>query len=216
MLGDANCGATDLAEQIQPWFDATLPGRAQDSPPPSLCFSLDADQGATGVAESRRRQFRVSSGVAGSLAGSEHNNLASAADQALFFALEVPEEFDRPVIAGIPNIQLSIPESSDPAGVVFVGVGLQRGDELILIDDQVTPIRTDDPRLRQDGRRASDIPLVAVAESLQAGDRLGLLLYAQHDQYENEARTLYVQNAVEIDNGTFSMPIFVSSERTSR
>lgn len=59
---------------------------------------------------------------------------------------------------------------------VFLGLGVQKAgaNEYTLIDDQVLPVR---------GLGEHAVSLVGVAERLEAGDRLGLLVYGYHPQY---------------------------------
>lgn len=98
------------------------------------------------------------------------------------------------VIAGIPTAELSLSlgdaaldelclDSSDPMAatgtcdaILFLGVGVVRGGASIpeLIDEQVQPVR---------GLGSHRIQLTGIAERLNAGDQLVLMLYGQHPTF---------------------------------
>ncbi|MDX1754423.1 MAG: CocE/NonD family hydrolase [Marinobacter sp.] len=98
------------------------------------------------------------------------------------------------VIAGIPTARLSVGtgsaeldaqclDASDPIlhlgtcdAMMYVGVGVIRNGLSVpeLIDEQVMPVR---------GFGEHDIELVGIAERLQAGDQLVLMLYGQHPTF---------------------------------
>ncbi|MGM0769288.1 MAG: alpha/beta hydrolase family protein [Pseudomonadota bacterium] len=98
------------------------------------------------------------------------------------------------VIAGIPTATLNLGaviagtedlclDTSDPLtatgtcdAILFVGVGVIRGGASVpeLIDEQVQPVR---------GFGEHDIELTGIAERLEAGDQLVLMLYGQHPTF---------------------------------
>jgi ABC-2 type transport system ATP-binding protein len=83
------------------------------------------------------------------------------------------------VIAGIPHLYVNVrtkhPSLGEP--FVYVGVGQMHASApgiWDLVDNQVTPLR---------GTGAFDVDLVGVSQRLLTGDRLGLLIYGNHDQF---------------------------------
>ena len=76
-------------------------------------------------------------------------------------------------------------------------------DSTFLVDQQVVPVRSSDERA---GAMPEPIRLVGIGEKLEDGDVVGVLLYGQFDQFENEARSLYASNAANIA-GTVDFPI---------
>lgn len=98
------------------------------------------------------------------------------------------------VLAGQPTMQLTLspviealaqpeclsaflPLACDP--IVYVGLGYQRDGRWQLIDDQLKPLRG----FGTHGSAQAPERLVAVAERLQPGDTVGLLVYGFHPQY---------------------------------
>ncbi|MDD9892388.1 MAG: hypothetical protein OXT49_02600 [Gammaproteobacteria bacterium] len=90
------------------------------------------------------------------------------------------------VFAGIPHLELSITDPSTVGNsdttIIFVGVGFngtRTGAQWELMDNQLTPIRG-----TYSAENPISIPMVGVAERLEAGDQLGLLFYgANTNQY---------------------------------
>ena len=86
---------------------------------------------------------------------------------------------------------------------MFIGVGIERDGSRFLVDQQVTPLRSSDVR---SGDATATIPLAGVGERLQDGDVVGLLVYGQFDQFENETRTNWNGNAANV-SGQVALPI---------
>jgi len=122
------------------------------------------------------------------------------------------------VIGGIPSARLTVadlagrtaceaglPDYSpgcDP--IVFVGIGVRAEGESrwSLVDDQIQPVRG----LQQD----ANIELVGIAEHLEAGDELALLVYGYHPQYlESGSRDALVP-FVNL-SGTVQLPVLEGS-----
>jgi len=121
------------------------------------------------------------------------------------------------VIAGIPTADLSVStglpeldaqclESSDPilhAGtcdsIVFAGVGVIRQSQLVpeLIDEQVHPLR---------GLGRHTVELTGIAERLNAGDQLVLMLYGQHPTFAGSFSRDPVVPAVQV-SGEVALPL---------
>ncbi len=82
---------------------------------------------------------------------------------------------DHQAVIGIPRARLEVTGDA-PSPVAFMGLGIQRAGETatLLVNDQLCPIR---------GLGARDIELNGVAQRLQRGDELGVLIYGYHPQY---------------------------------
>ncbi|MBD3640377.1 MAG: peptidase S15, partial [Marinobacter sp.] len=121
------------------------------------------------------------------------------------------------IIAGIPTANLSVStglpeldaqclESSDPilhAGtcdsIVFAGVGVIRQNQIVpeLIDEQVHPLR---------GLGEHTVELTGIAERLNAGDQLVLMLYGQHPSFAGAFSRDPVVPAVQV-SGQVALPL---------
>lgn len=190
-LGRAYCGNIDLITTIKLWFDEKL----YDMPPlplPQICLSLDDGQALhLDSIQPPNGNFRVSIPPLTTVLGSSENNTESQADDALFFPLPQISEANLAII-GKPIARLFVqaaPANTDPsplsgpnAAAIFVGIGIKRNNVLFLVDDQVQPILSTDPRT---GQPPEPVELIAVAEKLEVGDQVGVLIYAKHDLYEN-------------------------------
>ncbi|WP_373092407.1 hypothetical protein, partial [Zhongshania sp.] len=95
---------------------------------------------------------------------------------------------DDKVLAGIPSMESITVTDTDAGGpldvtaVAYFGVGVQRGGDMILVDDQVTALvegtHTANPNLEN-----ARYLLAGVGERLQDGDQVGLLFFQRHVQY---------------------------------
>ncbi|HUP91153.1 MAG TPA: CocE/NonD family hydrolase [Solimonas sp.] len=210
-LGPNTCGQFDDLALYKAWFDAKLKGQtAGIALLPQICIALDDTTGVNlAVLPRGDAGHTVTVPDATVVTAAEHNNTQSPADEALFIPLADPIAGDDQVLAGTPEALITLAPviPGGPEGVVFIGLGIKRGADTILVDDQVVPVRSSDPRA---GATPQAIDLVPVGEKLLAGDQLGVLLYGDHDQFENEARTLYQGNLVSIA-GTFKLPVFTAS-----
>src|SRR5690606_21367110 len=86
--------------------------------------------------------------------------------------------------------------------VLFLGVGVIRGGARIpeLIDEQVQPVR---------GLGSHRIQLTGIAERLNAGDRLVLMLYGQHPTFVGAFSRDLVVSTVQV-SGEVALPILTS------
>ena len=84
--------------------------------------------------------------------------------------------------------------------IVFAGLGVRRAGQpnFELVDDQIQPIR---------GLGEHSVDLVGVAERLQAGDTLALLLYGAHSQYPLSFSRDSSIPAVTV-SGTVDLPLY--------
>lgn len=100
--------------------------------------------------------------------------------QTITLDLQIPAGETR-VVAGIPHLKLDISmdnQLGDP--IVFFGLGHNHGDgNQDLMDFQVTPWRAVGTDL--------EIPMVGVAERINSGETVSLLIFGGHDQYHTTA-----------------------------
>lgn len=190
-IGQPYCGTIDVIATVKRWFDEKLLG-ATAPELPRICLALDnhraAHVGSVALADG---SHRVSIPPLANVLGASENNVRSAANDALFYALPQIAESNLALL-GTPIARLVVqaaPTNSDPtpltgpnAAGLFVGVGILRNNQIYLVDDQVQPILSTDERTDE---TPEPIPLVAVAEKLEVGDRVGVLIYGKHDLYEN-------------------------------
>lgn len=195
------CGSVDVQQALLSWFDRHLKGldSATFRSIPKVCISLldsgDPEADPVGVA--------LPSFPVGALGGV---GAVPARAATLSATVGVPEASsgvfvpvttiagEGRVLAGIPRIgRITVARGAGAlqTAIAIVGVGLRRGDEIHLINDQVTAFVEGE----HDSNRGVDHPgellLPGVAQQLQDGDEVGLLFYGQHVQF---APVLAAQN----------------------
>lgn len=229
--GGANaCGGIERDAATLAWFDAKLKGRVEaldDAIPTgdAICLSLDDDD-AVAVSDIPvgGSDFPVEA------ATPAVNGLIGAATTLLgtdlpggIQAIELTTIGDEgAVLAGQPTMQLTLspvndalaqpecqvdflPLACDP--IVYVGVGYQRDGRWSLIDDQLMPLRGFGPH----GTPQEPARLVAVAERLQPGDTLGLLVHGFHPQYAGTFSRDVLVPALTI-SGRVQLPLLSADE----
>lgn len=193
--GSANCGALIGVDLVRAWFDFHLKGEdsaAYQSIPPvciSVADTIDAHNATP--AGLILDDFPVGSqtGIGGVPARQETLtvDVPTTATDAIFVPI-ITITGDNQVLAGVPSME-SITVTDTDAGdlldvtaVAYFGTGIQRGGELILVDDQLTALvegtHTSNPNLEND-----EYLLPGIGEQLQDGDQVGLLFYQRHVQY---------------------------------
>ncbi len=107
-------------------------------------------------------------------------------------------------LLGVPeycNVDADLPEELPATGcdaIVHVGWGARVGTEAPrLIDDQLTPLR---------GLGQHQVEMVGVAEALEEGEQLGLLVYGYHLQYLSSLSRDVLVPAVTLE-GTVQVPV---------
>ncbi len=222
--GNRDCGTYSQEEMWFAWFEEKLQGRAgmvaANLPPEDkICLSLADDDailvddvqhgGQSFELDSSTPQFNAVLGVAGSLLGSGARE-ALLADQPL---LSVGEQ--GAVIAGIPTLDIQIDGLSgvEMSECAVPGSPIQLGCDPILylaighrpagqnhwdpLDGQITPVRGFGPH---------QLDMGGVAERLNPGDELALLIYGFHAQFPiSWSRDLLVP-AVNL-SGTLELPM---------
>ena len=161
------CGTVDVIGAVNDWFDAKLKGLSVDlSGIPEVCISLD-EQAAVrmdGVQVGGARSSAFSASVSPLTGGQVFVPLQTIAG-------------DRQVIAGSPvftDVTVTRPAGSLITPFALMGIAVQRSGEVILIDEQVSPIAEG---------TFSNLRVPGVGERLQDGDVVGLLLFDQQVQY---------------------------------
>lgn len=200
--GSGDCGSIRLNEATLAWFDEKLKGvdgRVDEvvSTGRNICLSL-ADDDAIEVAEfpvggediaveTEIPEFNGVLGIVGSVFGTSIPGGINA-----YELMTAGEE--GVILAGNPTFHLELsslgpeleecllpvlPLACDP--ILYLGLGKQSPGESgwTLIDDQLQPIRG----FGTHGTPQEPARLVAVAERLQPGDRLALMVYGFHPQY---------------------------------
>lgn len=223
-MGPSSCGDIDSLAAMRAWLDLKLRGNSARSAdlPDRICLSLDnissVHLDALPVASQSASEFNTYEvSIPLSNVSATENNTVTAAGQALFVPLQTPINSSNMVIAGVPVAQLSIVDADALAATnggttAFIGVGIQRGGNLLLIDDQVQPLRSVDSRT---GVAPEPTELIGIAEKLLPGDILGVLIYGSFDQYEPLAGTptnYSINNRYAI-SGTVRLPIFDAETR---
>jgi ABC-2 type transport system ATP-binding protein len=196
--GSRTCGTLNLEEVTFAWFEAKLRGRpaalTAALPSRNFCLSLaenDAIEtravkrgGTKFELASQVPQFSSALGIAGAVLGNGARE-ALLATQKLY---TVPA--GGKIIAGVPTLKLDIQkvlpvpitgrcslltdEACEP--IWFLGIGHRKAGKRRwdLVDDQLTPIR---------GFGVHQMQMTGVAERLEEGDELALLVYGFHAQY---------------------------------
>ncbi|TXH04198.1 MAG: hypothetical protein E6R07_09680 [Nevskiaceae bacterium] len=215
--GTANCGKIQGVNAILAWFDDKLKGQASDTynALPKVCISVADTVGAPNVTPVGlvldRFPVGALSGV-GAVTVSQPTLTASVglADAAtpVFVPLTTIHGSGQ-VLAGAPKIgKISVAKGTGAVqtAIAFVGVGIVRGGNTILVDDQLTPFVEGDHTSNK-GVPDNAVLLPAVGERLQDGDQVGLLFYAQHVQYSAVVSAASIPNATNIVNTALGTPI---------
>lgn len=199
-LGSIACGVHDTIAAIRAFMDAKLRGQEEAlAGLPRVCLSLDDDEGLDLEAVPLGGAVTLTVPPT-SVTGLDGNVGAGTGPQ--FVPLADPVVGADQVLAGVPVASLTV--TSDVPGVVgtaFLAIGIQRGEaQPFPVDYQVQPLRSD--------RAHEDAPLRGVAERLQPGDRVGLLIYGDFLEFEAAGQPLnFATNGVTVE-GTVRLPIF--------
>ena len=193
--GTGNCGATIGVNAALAWFDHYLKGL--DTPDfaaiPQICLMVDDTVGAPNVPSVG---VTLSSFPVGSLSGTgavpaKLATLTATLTDASINPVFVPVTTisgSGQVLAGAATIgSLTVTRGSGAAPTqstnAFVGVGIVRKGQTILVHDQVTAFTAGTHTANDNVNEDPMILLPAVGAQLQDGDQVGLLFYPQHIQY---------------------------------
>lgn len=217
-LGPSACGPLDSLAATRAWFDLHLRGdtSAEADLPMEACLSLDDTRGASmselpvaNASDARFNGFTVTIPNT-SLNGMAQNNIF-AVDGGIFIPLANSISTPGLVLAGIPVADITV--SDGPTGganngsTAFIGVAIRRGGSIFLVDDQVQPIRSSDPRATAP---TEPLQLVGIGEALEMGDEVGVILYGMYDVYETGTGSAAVNFGATnstIVEGTVRLPI---------
>lgn len=215
--GPANCGKVIGVTSILAWFDQKLKGigSADYDAIPKICISVaDTVAGQPGGTPAGLKLDRF---PVGSLSGTgavpvRAETLSGTVDFTATGPAFVPVATisgSGQVLAGAPRIDsLSVAPGTGAVqtAIAFVGVGIRRGGQLILVDDEVTPF-VEGTHTSNRGVNNAKVLLPAVGEMLQDGDEVGLLLYPQQVQYAAVVSAASLPNATNVVSSVLGQPI---------
>jgi ABC-2 type transport system ATP-binding protein len=227
------CGGIDRATATLAWFEAKLKGKtaALDAVVPTgkdICLSLE-DEDAIAVSEvpiggedfpvvAETPQLSGVLGTVGSLLGSELPGgiagipLTTIGEDGGVLAGQPTFHLEvEPVLPGLAMEDCAVeplPLACDP--ILYLGLGVQRDGSWQLIDDQLQPLRG----FGSHGTPQEPARLVAVAERLQPGDTLGLMVFGFHPQYPISFSRDVLVPAVNL-RGRVQVPLLSEGEITA-
>jgi ABC-2 type transport system ATP-binding protein len=197
--GSRSCGSLDLNEVQFAWFEEKLQGKkgAMDAALPSksdVCLSLaEGDAIAVRKVKQGGESFDIDSSTPqlNSVLGVVGAALGNGAREAL---LATQPLYTAPaggaILAGLPTMSVELTGLSGleqdscaiPLGIglcdpiLFLGIGHRKAGQTRwdLVDDQLTPLR---------GFGVHEGVMTGIAERLEEGDELALLVYGFHAQY---------------------------------
>lgn len=191
--GTTDCGTVAGIPAVLAWFDQHLKGVNSDTVRaiPKVCISVADTVGAPAVTPVGLALNQV---PVGSLSGrgavpAKRASLSASVSSLATRPVFVPVTTIRgsgQVLAGIPTVaslQVTPGLGAIQATNAFVGVGIVRAGQTILVDDQVTAFGVGSHTSNRNSRKAGPVLLPGVGERLQDGDQVGLLFYPQHIQY---------------------------------
>lgn len=172
-LVNDDCGRLDVHVATLAFFEEHLKGvRGAADPVPRNCISLAAGD-AVAVDEITTGRRGVEKAIPATTV------LMGVPDVPVAVDLGIVGGPEGDVIAGLPQLQLSVQPAAGVPGepIVFAGIGHMRASVpgvWDLVDNQLTPLR---------GAGEFDLQMVGIGERLAPGDRIALLLYGGHTQY---------------------------------
>lgn len=190
-LGPSACGPLDSLDSVRAWFDLKLRGNAGAEAliPAEVCLSLDdttaVNLDAVPVASRSNTDFDSFEVTIPDTGITAQQSNVNGVDGGMFFPLDTAIAGDGFVLAGVPVAELTITAADALAEqnggtTAFIGIGIQRGGETLLVDDEVQPIRSAPQEMDTSG----ELPLVGIGENLLDGDVVGVLVYGNFDIYE--------------------------------
>lgn len=201
--GPVDCGGVKGLAAIYGWFDFHLKGIASAAygSLPRVCISVASTPGQNAVPPGAA--VTLGDIPVGSLNGTgavpallatgtaSVNPMNVDPNPAFVKVLDIAD--DGLVLAGIPTIDMIEVKAGTPpspvTAVAYVGVGIKRGGNTILVDQQLTSlvagIHTHNLNLGESDN--IKVLLVGIGEQLVKGDQLGLVFYCSHVQYQSVA-----------------------------
>ncbi len=240
--GTANCGGTVGVEAMLAWFDSKLKGldSAVYQAIPQVCISLTPTPAPnTAPANAALTGVKLADVPVGSLTGTGAIPATLATMNATVPIGSLSQPVFQPVLtigagqagavlAGVPRVgrvSVTAGPGSTVTPVAYVGVGIVRGGNTILVDDQVTPFAALAPaagttdcasgpatdHCHNRGTSNAELLLPGVGELLQVGDQVGLLFYENQVQFlpVYPAGTAGLPNPYSVTLSNVELPILV-------
>lgn len=212
--GDGRCGQVDSIAAVLAWYDHYLKGvnSAAFQAIPKVCISVADTVGAPDVpaAGLLLQNFPVGSlsgpGAVPAQSPTLNATVTVGALNPTFVPVITIQGNDK-VLAGAPrigNISVTAGQGSLQTAIAFVGVGISRGGQTFLVDDQVTAFVEGGHDSNRGVAHPGELLLPGVGEMLQDGDEVGLLFYQQHGQF---AALISVQQAPGVPGIVTLLPI---------
>ncbi len=234
--GPQSCGATNLTAAgnttdslVLKWFDAKLRQfTGVDLGSENICISL-ADEDSVSIpadmliAPDANAQAATQIKFSSSPVPNGELAVALAANGPTVVELGSVADVNGAILAGIPQLDVTVAtaaganelasDCSPPDvptlrtgcdSIVFVGIGQQKADSGFwdLVDDQIYPLR---------GLGKHSVNLNGIAERIEQGDKLALLVYGFHPQFPaSYSRDVSIE-AVEL-NGSIGLPLYAADE----
>jgi len=217
--GDNDCGTINMFEAMVSWFDEKLKNESPAITIPTICIALDSDDGVQLPSVPVGNSLGTYTLPATNVTPATALNLDIIGSPRLFVPLATMAADG--YLAGIPvfdNVKIDaivaglntvVPMGVDATG--FVAIGIERTDgSLVEVDEQVAGIRRandiTDPAITY-----TNLRLPMMADKLNAGDKIGLLLYQSNGYYQlnpgTNILTEYQANAYAI-SGEIQIPVF--------
>lgn len=246
MEGTANCGGVVGVDAMLAWFDQKLKGldSATYDAIPAVCISVTPTPAAgaaptndalTGVQLTDVPVGSLSgTGAVPAIATSLSASVALGSGPVFQPVATIGEAQAGAVLAGVPRVQrVSVTAGTGTlvTPVAYVGVGIQRGETLILVDDEITPFAALAPdsgtsdcasgpvtdHCRNRGTSNDTVLLPGVGELLQVGDQVGLLFYENQVQYlpVNTAGVVGLPNPYNVTMTDVELPILLPCPRAA-
>jgi hypothetical protein len=188
------CGSNNAQDAILAWFDHHLKGI--DSPAyrsiPRVCVSVVDTVNASNA---EPVGVELADYPVGSLSGagaipviaetmSASVNILTGAEGVFVPILAIDR--DDAVLAGAPRIDhvtVAPGLGSVQTAIALLGVGIRRGGQTILVDEQVTSFVAGEHDHNRGVEHAGELLLPGVGERLRRGDEVGLLFFQRHVQF---------------------------------
>lgn len=223
--GENDCGSVDMFKGMISWLDEKLKCDASSSSSfsqcgqpeidiPEVCIALDSDDGVSifnsvpvGNSSGAYDIGTAAAPISVNTTSATNTDILGSPRQFLPLATMVVDGY----LAGVPvlsSLKVEAPSAIPMDVTAFIAVGIQRGSTLMEVDEQVAAIRRSNG-VADAAVEYTDVIMPMVGDKLLAGDKVGLLLYQRHGQYQQApgASAEYSMNAYNI-SGSVELPIF--------
>lgn len=220
-LGPSACGPLDAMAAIRAWLDLKLRNDFSGiaALPTEACISLDNNRSVllnevpvASTSDSRFDDYTVT--IPNTAVTAMATNIQSPGG-GTFIGLSDSIDQDGLVLAGIPVASLTITNADALAAqnggsTAFIGTAINRGGEIILVDDQAQAIRAADGQVQ-------NVQLIGIGEALEMGDIPGVIIYGNYDIFEagtGSVPTNFGANNRFSVEGSVRLPILTGTVRT--